>query len=123
MTAADVIAALDAALAVSGETVTLKRPGKGSVDCRASVRGMKAEDLVGTATVSDLMVVISPTEISAAKWPTGSATAPTSANKADPRVPKVTDLVTVKGRQRQVKFADPIYVGDVWVRTNLIAAG
>lgn len=97
--------ALDNALKRAGETVTLKRAGLSDVTCKAAVRGIKPEELVGTATLSDLMVVISPT---------GFATF---------GLPRANDFIVVKGKQRTVKFADPIYVGDVWVRCNLQVGG
>jgi hypothetical protein len=104
MTAADCIALLDAALDQYGETVTLKRLAT-TATVLASVRGIKAEELIGTATTSNLMVIVSPTGLSGYG------------------LPKANDKVHVKGIDRQVKFADPIYVSDVWVRTNLVVAG
>lgn len=99
------IARLDASLLRRGETITVKRTGKTDVTCRATVRGIKAEELIATATMSDSMVIISSTGFAAFG------------------MPQPTDAVMVKGKSRRVKFVDPIYVNDVWVRTNLIVGG
>lgn len=99
------IAALDNALARAGETVTLSRVGKTDVTCRAVVRGIKAEELIGTATTSDLMVIISPTGFESFG------------------LPWANDKAVVKGKSRSVKFVDPIYVNDIWVRANMIVGG
>ncbi|RUM06814.1 hypothetical protein [Rhizobium chutanense] len=118
-----IIADLDAALLASGEDVTLRRKlSSGSVDvpCRARVRGVNAQKVVGSIAVSDLSVVISPTEILADGWPGGDPPAP---GAPDPRLPRINDFMVVKGRERQVKFSDPIYVGGKWVRCNLVVAG
>lgn len=123
------VAALDNALLRAGEDVVLRRVvGLGvnqariDVICRARVLGVKAEQVVGTIAVSDLSVIISPTQILAAQWPGGQIDAPVQ-DKADPRVPRSTDFMVIKGKQRQVKFSDPIFVGGEWVRCNLIVAG
>jgi hypothetical protein len=99
------VSRLDAGLTRRGETVTIKRTGVADVACRAVVRGIKAEELVGTAVLSDLMVVISPSGFDVFG------------------LPRATDVVFVKGKKRQVKFVDPIYVNDIWVRCNMVVAG
>lgn len=104
MSAAETIARLDEALARVGESVTLKR-GATTVTVRAVVRGQTAEELIGTAKTTDLTVVVSPTGLTSYG------------------LPKANDKVVVKGIERQVKFADTIYVNDVWVRCNLVVAG
>ena len=104
MTPAECIAFLDEMLEQYGETVALRR-GVTTATVRASVRGMRAEELIGTAKTNDLMVVISPTGMNAYG------------------LPKVNDKIVVKSVERQVKFVDPIYVNDVWVRCNLVVAG
>jgi hypothetical protein len=104
MSAAETIARLDAALARTGEDIVVKR-GASTVACRASVRGLRPEEVVGTATLADLSVVISPTGF-------GSY-----------GLPRVNDKCVVKSKERQVKFVDPIYVAGVWVRCNLVVAG
>ncbi|MBB4574392.1 hypothetical protein [Rhizobium lentis] len=118
-----IIADLDAALLASGEDVILRRKsnsGNADVGCRARVRGVNAQKVVGTVTQNDLSVVMSPTEILAGGWPGGAPPAP---GAVDPRLPRTNDFMVVKGRERQVKFSDPIYVAGQWVRCNLIVAG
>jgi len=104
MTAADTIARLDAALLREGETVTITR-GATSVTTRASVRGVKAEDLIGSATTSEYMVVVSPTGLSSLG------------------LPRKTDKVVAQGRGLQVMMVDNIHVNGTWVRSNLVVAG
>lgn len=121
--------ALDNALLRAGEDIILRRvAGTGNnqaiidVACRATVRGVRAEEVVGTITMADLAVIISPSEILNAQWPGGQRETVVQ-DKADPRVPRSTDFMVIKGKQRQVKFSDPIFVGGEWVRCNLIVAG
>jgi hypothetical protein len=90
------------------------------VTCRATVRGVTQEKVIGTILATDIEVIISPTQILAKPWP--DATVPTP-GQTDPRIPRINDFVVVKGKQRQVKFADPIFVGNEWVRCNMIVAG
>lgn len=118
-----IIADLDAALLASGEDVVLRRKapaGNADVGCRARVRGVNAQRVVGTITQNDLSVVISPSEITANGWPGAD---PPSPGAVDPRLPRANDFMVVKGRERQVKFSDPIYVAGIWVRCNLVVAG
>jgi hypothetical protein len=123
------IAALDAALERAGEDVTLTRTVKrgggtvvSSVVCRAAVRSVSAEQIAGTITLNDLTVVIGPTEILAAGWP-GTDDAVPGGSTVDQRLPKTTDSMVVQGRARQVKVSKPVFVGGVWVRTDLVVAG
>lgn len=118
-----IIADLDSALADSGEDATLRRKsnaGNADVACRVRVRGVNAQRVVGTITQNDLSVVISPTEILAAGWPGVDPPAP---GAIDPRLPRANDFMVVKGKERQVRFSDPIYAAGQWVRCNLIVAG
>ncbi|WP_377299675.1 hypothetical protein [Rhizobium sp. SGZ-381] len=123
------IAALDAALDRAGENVTLKRTVKrsgadvvASVTCRAAVRSVSADQIAGTIAVTDLAVIISPTQILAASWPGANDSIPAE-NLVDQRLPKITDKMVVQGRERQVKVSKPIYVGGEWVRTDMVVAG
>ncbi len=109
-----IIAALDASLAEHGETVTLRRrvgTGNTFVDLaiRASVRGYKAEQLVGAIKQTDQHFIISPSEIAAASatWPgaAGGGAAPTT-----------NDFLVVDGRQRKIEHVAPVRVGGTVVR-------
>lgn len=122
--------ALDAALLAAGEDITLRRQiaaGQSianiDVTCRARVDTVGADEIAGTIAVSDLKIIMSPTEILAAQWPGGVPAYPVS-NASDPRVPKITDFVIARGKQRQVKMVDPKIIGaDGWVRCNMVVAG
>ncbi|TWD58093.1 hypothetical protein FB480_101848 [Agrobacterium vitis] len=123
------IAALDSSLARAGENVTLRRIVKRAgvdvpvdVVCRAAVRVVSADQIAGTITQNDLNVVMSPTQILAADWP-GQNDSITSGNVVDQHLPKSTDKMIVQGKERQVRSAKPIYVGGVWVRTDMVVAG
>lgn len=111
---AEIIAALDASLAEHGEAVTLRRrigTGATFVDLaiRASIRGYKAEQLVGSIKQTDQQFIFSPSEIAAA-----SATWPGAAGGgADPTT---NDFLVVAGRQRKIEHVAPTRVGGAVVR-------
>jgi hypothetical protein len=106
MTPAQAIAALDAQIAMHGEAVTLRRTGLADAPCRAIVRNLKGSELVGSATLADLKVIISPTALAAFGEP------------------RASDAVVVKGRKMQVKFPpELIYIDNAWVRGNLVVSG
>lgn len=123
-------ASLDAALLAAGETITLRRQvASGSnysnidVECRARVDTVGADEIAGTVAVSDLKIIMSPTEILAAQWPGGVPVYPVS-NVSDPRVPRITDFVIARGKQRQIKVSDSKFIGaEGWCRINLVVAG
>ncbi len=123
-------AALDAALATAGEDIVLRRQiASGSsianidVTCRARLDTVGTEEIAGTIAVSDLKVIMSPTEILAAQWPGGVPVYPVS-NVTDPRIPRITDFVVARGKQRQVKLVDPKFIGaEGWCRINMVVAG
>jgi hypothetical protein len=121
----DPIADLDAALARTGEDCILRRK-EGSplvekdVTVRASVRGLRGDEIVGTATQAYSKAVISTTQILAAGWPAGHVITP---GTVDPRLPRANDFLVVKGKQRQIMFADPIAINGTVVRVNLTVAG
>lgn len=125
MTPASAIASLDKQLAEHGEDCILRRK-EGSplvekdVTVRASVRGLRGAEIVGTATQAYSMAVISMTQILAGGWPAGHVVTP---GAVDPRLPRPNDFLVVKGKQRQIMFADPIAVDGTVVRVNLTVAG
>lgn len=121
----DPIADLDAALGRTGENCTLRRKEgnpltEKDVTVRASVRGLRGAEIVGTATQAYSMAIISMTQILAAEWPAGHVVTP---GAVDPRIPRPNDFLVVKGKQRQIMFADPIAVNGTVVRVNLTVAG
>jgi hypothetical protein len=123
-------AALDAALASAGEDIVLRRQiASGSnvanidVTCRARVDTVGADEIAGTIAVSDLKIIMSPTQILAAQWPGGVPAYPVS-NASDVRIPRITDFVIARGKVRQVKMVDPKIIGaDGWCRVNMVVAG
>lgn len=119
------ISDLDSFLAETGEDCTLRRkdgnpPTDKDVTVRASVRGLRGDEIVGTATQAFSKAVISMTQILAAGWPAGHVVAP---GAVDPRIPRPNDFLIVKGKVRQIMFADPIAIDGVVVRVNLTVAG
>jgi hypothetical protein len=125
MTPAELTRDLDGFLREIGEDCILRRK-EGSplvekdVTVRASVRGLRADDLVGTATQAWSKAVISMTQILASGWPAGHTVTP---GAVDPRLPRPNDFLVVKGKARQIMFADPIAVDGTVVRVNLTVAG
>ena len=112
-TAVELIADLDANLAEAGETVTVRRytAPTGSPrpeiheTAKATVRPLRAEELVGNIDQTWSMIITSPTSI-ASLLPI-----------------KKGDKVVVQGRERNVEFPRPIYVQDVLVRLELLVGG
>lgn len=124
-TPAGMIVRLDDALARRGEDCILRRK-EGSplvekdVAVRASVRALRGDEIVGTATQAFSKAVISMTQIIADGWPSGHTVTP---GTVDPRLPRANDFLIVKGKQRQIMFADPIAIDGIVVRVNLTVAG
>lgn len=123
------IAALDSNLARAGEDVILRRVVTRSnvkvtmdVTCRAAVRGVSAEQIVGTIAATDLTVILSPTQIAAANWP-GQDDGTPGGSTVDQSIPRINDSLVIQGKVRQIKVAKPIFVGGVWCRTDLVVAG
>jgi hypothetical protein len=128
MTPAEAIAALDRALGEAGEDVALRRiVGTGAntanvdVTCRALVRSVKPEEIVGTIVQTDQMVILSPSDIDRAQWPGGQPDTP--GLKPDARIPRVNDKVVVQSKVRNITLAKPIVMEGVLVRVELIAGG
>lgn len=119
------IAALDRALARAGELIVLRRMTGTTpqtwfdVKCRALVRGYKPEELIGSITQTDSLVILSPTEIDRAQWPGGVAPTTTT----DPRIPKKGDKAVIRGATRNVEAVGPIYVRGELVRIEMRVIG
>ncbi|MDF2809321.1 MAG: hypothetical protein K0S56_352 [Microvirga sp.] len=119
MTPAAAIAALDKQLRRHGQDAVLRRSTwsgttKNSVDVtvRITLRGYAPDELVGGITQGDSEVVMSPTQINAAGWPSGA-----------PEPPKAGDTLVSAGRARAVIAAEPIYLGGELVRIDLQVRG
>lgn len=127
MDAKGAIAALDNALARNGEDVTLMRPtgttGTGpSVTCRARVTAYRPEQLVGSLVQGDSQVIISPSQIDAARWPTSDSKWKDTTT-GDQRVPRHGDVFIIQGRTRRVKSAAPFYIDGTLVRIEATVIG
>ena len=122
------IAELDKSLAIDGEDIVLRRvvgtTNQVNIDvgCRAFVRFLQAEELVGSLIQSDMKVILSPTEITRAQWPGGQPVS-SAPHQSDPRVPRNSDKIVVQGKVRMVSFPKPILVDGVLVRIELLATG
>lgn len=104
MTPTQTIADLDAAIARRGESITLKR-GADTATVKALVRGKSTSELAGTSGQMHWTIVLSPTGL-------GSF-----------GTPRQGDDVTIKGRECEVSFAEPVHMNGTLVRINLEAAG
>lgn len=119
------VATLDRALALTGEKVVLRRQYGSSpnswaeVECLAFVRGYVADQLVTGIYQTEMLAIISPTNIERAKWPGGSGLAASG----DPRLPKIGDKLVVRGGQRNVEAVGPIYVRGELVRIEMRVKG
>jgi|SRR6202049_2538789 len=125
------IAALDEALALTGENVLLRRvigsiPNAVNVDviCRASVRTWRLaeEGLVATVARAVIIVAISPTQIAEAQWP-GGAQSELDNPDIDKSIPRRFDRCDVKGQMRNIEAVEPIMVNNVIVRYDMRMMG
>jgi hypothetical protein len=126
--AASIIAALDNALAASGEDIILRRrvgekPNVTyvSVTCRARVDGLDTPQAPAGIRLSEFTIIMSPTQINEAQWPGGTIPVPPPFD-LDPRIPRMndTDEVFIRGQApRVITFSDPKIIGGELVRLNL----
>ena len=125
MTPEELVRDLDGFLAEVGEDCTLRRKEgnpltEKDVTVRASVRSLRGDELVGTATQAWSKAVISMTQILAGGWPAGHTV---TAGAVDPRLPRANDFLVIGGKVRQISFVNPVAVDGVVVRVNLTVAG
>ncbi|MCK1322148.1 hypothetical protein IVA94_14855 [Bradyrhizobium sp. 156] len=126
------IAALDQALAQAGEDIILRRtvgtaPNQVNIDvrCRARVTALSTEQIQAGIPSTELNIIMSPSEISAAQWPGGQVPALPPFD-VDQRIPRagVTDKVLMRGQApKAITFADPQIIAGELVRINLRVAG
>jgi hypothetical protein len=108
------ISALDAALAPTGESVTLQRTAidastggvtiSDEVTCPAQVRSYAPQDLAA-GDVQDIRVILSPTFL-------GSF-----------GIPSKDDRILIRGNPSNIEQIGPIYYGGQLVRVNLLCRG
>lgn len=124
---ADHIAALDDALIEAGEDIILRRV-VGSVNqvfvdvqCRASVRSPRAEELSSAITQDELFCIMSPTQINEAQWPGGQPPTVTD----DPRIPSKNrgDRAFVRQKWRTVQWGQGLYPEGELVRIEMRVLG
>lgn len=127
ISAAGLIAALDAALAKAGEDVVLRRvygvaPRTNYVDLpmRAVVADYSPEELLGGIAQTDSKVILSPTPIANSGWPGGNAV---SATLPDQSLPRLHDKIIAGDRVRNVEFVSAITVTNMLVRIELRISG
>lgn len=113
---ASLIADLDEALLDAGEDVVLRRLTLGpnsiqipfDADVKASIRPLKAEELVGNIDQTWSRVILSPTDV----------------NRAQFRLPiRKNDKIVQDGKVRNVEFPKHIRVQNVVVRIELMVGG
>lgn len=130
MSAFEEIRDLDAALALDGEDVVLRRVTGTTnqiafdCDCRAFVRGYQPHELVAGSGIAqgDSKVIISPTQINATGWP-GARPLSEPASTLDPRVPRRGDKIMINGKLRTIEAADPKSIDGQLVRLELQVRG
>lgn len=114
MTPAAAIAMLDQEIAEHGQDVVLRRAVAGGTaiekTARAFVRGYKPDELTGGIQQGDSLVVLSPSSI------------PAEFAGAASRL-RVNDAIIVTGRRRSVQYVDPVEIGGVIVRYNVLVKG
>jgi hypothetical protein len=133
MSAAAIIAALDASIPLgASEVITLRlvigdAPNHVNVDvdCIARVDAASAEQIAAGIKASDFNIIISPTQINEAQWPGGLAPKDPPFNP-DPRIPIVNGpyKVLMRGEhERTVAFVDPKFAFGELVRLNMRISG
>jgi hypothetical protein len=118
---------LDASLAENGEDVVLRRITAGvtkDVTVRAHVRTyrLSAQDLVNGISWIPFVVIISPTQIRAAGWPAGEVAA-AAPYDADPSIPRIGDMLIIKGDLKYIKSSNPIAVTGEVVKIQMMTEG
>ena len=126
------IAALDQALAMASEDIILRRtvgtaPNQINIDvkCRARVTAASTEQIQAGIPATELNIIMSPTEITAAQWPGGQVPALPPFD-VDQRIPRagVTDKVLMRGQApRAITHVDPQIIGGELVRINMRVTG
>lgn len=120
------VADLNAALASDGEDIEVRRQVGTQlipigVDCRAFVRGYRADELTGGIIQTDRKVILSPTQIIANGWPgPNSSATPTD---RDRRVPIKGDKAVIAGRVYNIEASAGLYIDNALVRIELQVRG
>ncbi|GAB4071758.1 hypothetical protein KHC28_00395 [Ancylobacter sonchi] len=125
MTPLQARASLDRQLARHGANAILRRPvwtGGSStgddVTIRIAAQGFSPKELTGSVVQGDTKVILSPTQIIAAGWPSAP-----QVDGTDARVPIRGDKLVIAGRVRNIEAAAPIYLAGELVRIELQVRG
>lgn len=125
----DLTAALDSALALTGEDFILRHVvGTGAnvanidVTCLGRIDAMTTEEIAAGIKATDLKIVFSPTQINDAQWPGGTVP---QVPPFDQRVPRENgpDKAIVRGQLRQIAFVKPFVIGGELVRIEMRVTG
>jgi hypothetical protein len=124
---------LDRFLRNRGETVWLQRQaGTGGaitrvrVKVRAWVRSLMEEQLIGSITQQNFMVIISPTELFKAQWPGGLTPSAPSFGIIEPRdqrIPVSSDAIFIRGTQRTIQNVQPVFDRGTCIRIEINCTG
>lgn len=125
---------LDRFLKHRGEDIWLQRQvGTGPtaqtrvrVKVRAWVKSLMEEQLIGSITQQNFMVIISPTQLNAEQWPGGQPPSTPSfgiIDASDRRIPETTDAVFLRGRQRTIQNVQPVFDRGECVRIEMNCLG
>jgi len=108
MTPEKAIASLDRQIAKHGQSVKVRKGNTtdGEIAARASVRGMKPDEIAGAITQSDRKVVLSPTGISVGSLPKSGGS-----------------VVIDDAPQQIIGKPDFVKINDVIVRINISVKG
>lgn len=119
------VADLDAALAVYGADVTLRRQTSPVTDLavRASYRPYAPEEVTGGIMAGDFKVVISPTGLNDATWKAAFANSGgvtmASPFDVDTSVPKRGDKIIIENRLRTIEYVMPYRINGELVRIEM----
>jgi len=127
-----IIAALDSALAQTGEDIILRRtvgtaPNIINVDvaCRARIDAATVEQIAAGILATDFNIIMSPTQINDAQWPGGQVPALPPFD-LDQRVPRAgpSDKVLMRGQApKAVASVDAKFIAGELVRINMRVSG
>ncbi|QOZ52873.1 hypothetical protein [Bradyrhizobium sp. CCBAU 53338] len=113
-----------------GEPVWLQRATSGTnvrAEVPAIVRALTAEQLIGNITQQSLFIIISPTHLFDRKqWPGGvTPTVQTFGiiDPTDPRFPRTSDAIFVRGPQRTLTNVKPVFDRGECIRIELSCTG
>lgn len=91
------------------------------VTVRALVRNfrLKEDQLIENIKQAVLIIIISPTQISAAQWPGGGL----PGQRVDPSMLRRDDILVIKGRPHDIQACEAIAVNGVNVRYEMQVIG